>query len=107
MLYPLRRTLRQSYSPYSIACSGCDEAKEHEDRIELAEAQITVDGKTPECGDKVENGTHNNIRLEFCLPSKKQYLEAIGSNDKTWKRIVKVAVRALHFYTSFIRKNHP
>lgn len=76
----------------SVQCDGCSATSKYKDKIELAEVALTKGGKEPKCGDKLEKGVHNDIKLKFCLPSKKQYLEAQGYDDKTWQRIIKVTV---------------
>ena len=74
---------------HSIYCDKCDRFN----RKALTEVTIVRDGKELSCAngddryDELEVGTHSNIALQFCMPTKEKFIEIQGWEDSTFEEV--------------------
>ena len=81
-----KKLLLNTFELCSIYCDKCDRFN----RKALTEVTIVRNGKELSCAngddkyDEVEAGTHRDIALQFCMPTRKKFTEIQEWEDNTF-----------------------
>jgi hypothetical protein len=72
------------------SCLYCDACSSFaQDTGKVTRAKILLAGKSINCQTGLEPGLKQDVSLQFCLPTKKEFLESQGMTEQVWNQIMK------------------